>query len=81
MLTIEYTQTTKVVKRKVLPNRIFLYMMDAGVRRRMPKQKVKNPAAVALSARRMVKMTAKRRREVAQQAARARWNRKEEKTS
>ena len=38
------------------------------------KAKVKNPAAVALSARRMVKMTAKRRREIALNAARARWS-------
>jgi len=47
----------------------------------MAQTKVKNPAAVALSARRMVKMTAARRREIAQNAAQARWQKKKKKGS
>jgi len=45
----------------------------------MPKEKVKNPFAVGLSAQRMLKLSPKRRREIAQHAARTRWSRKRKK--
>jgi hypothetical protein len=44
----------------------------------MPKlTNTKNPAAVALSARRMVKISPKRRKEIAQNAAKARWSQRD----
>jgi hypothetical protein len=65
--------TPKKVNRKVLPNGSFLYMLNTVVRRRMAKLKKKNPAAVALRAMGVAKTSPKRRREIARNAARARW--------
>ena len=66
--------TSKKVNKKVLPNGNFFYMLNAVVRRGMAKPKVKNPAAVALRAQGVAKTSPKRRREIARNAARARWS-------
>jgi len=39
----------------------------------MPKEKKKDPAAVAMAAKRMEKLSPKRRSEIARDAATARW--------